>query len=269
MFKNSGNFQLSPGASRAGIVAVLLLTLIAAPAEAVDLKTAAQQSAPKYIQQSDGSVGGICVEIMQALEQVDPGLRFDGHQNFLPFKRLQHQLEQGKLDVFFGFKRTAARAEKFIFLEKPLYQVNYVIAARRDDPVSLNSLDDLQDLTGDASLATIRGSAASKFLQTHDGLNVNDNISSTTQLLKVLEAGRFRFAFYHDLGLQNVISTEPFDSSLKILPVSFSTFNHYVAFSKDTPHSTIARVGAALDRIRANGTLARIQRKYNLFADSP
>ncbi len=250
------------------MVAPLLLLMVALPAQALELRTAAQDSAPKYLRQADGSMGGICIEIMQALEQADPDLRFTGTDNFMPFKRLQRQLANGEIDVFFGFKRTGSRLAKYRFLDNPLYQVNYVLAARRDDPLSIQSFDDLIDAVDDARVATVGGSAASKFLREQgSGLRINDSLTSPTQLMNILQVGRIRFAFYHDLGLEHVIDAEGFESSLKILPVSFSRYNHYVAFSKDTADSTIARVEKALEKIREDGTLARIQRKYHLRSD--
>jgi hypothetical protein len=64
--------------------------------ERILLKTAAQESFPKYYKTADKGMAGVGVEIMKAVERVDPAIRFSGYQQFLPFKRLQHYLEQGK-----------------------------------------------------------------------------------------------------------------------------------------------------------------------------
>ena len=245
----------------------LIFSLVQAPAAALELKTAAQQSAPKYFIRADNSVGGLCVEIMQAMEMVEPGLKFSGYDAYLPFKRLQYQLEKGELDVFFGLKKTEARASKFLFLERPLYQVNYVIAVRKDDSINIESLDDLRDLGFDGALATVNGTAASRFLKSHDGLLVRDGVSSPSRLLRILLSGHIRLVFYHDLGLRNIIRDQGLDEQIKILPVSFSTYHHYVAFNWNTPAATIDRVDSALRKISNNGRLGEIQRKYNLLVE--
>ena len=255
--------------STAGIATIgcLLLLSISIPALAIDLKTAAQQSAPKYMTLDSGEIGGVCVDIMQALEMADSELNFLGYRSFLPFKRLQRQLELGKLDVFFGFKRTPKREQMFTFIDTPLYQVNYVIAVRNDDPVELESLEDLKAQENDGALATVKGSAAGRFLDEVESLPARSDVSTPTQLLKILRAGRIRYAFYHDLGLQDIIEREDIGDDLRILPVSFSTYYHHVAFSRDVPAATIARVSAALNAIIASGKLAQIQRKYKVHGD--
>ena len=114
---------------------LLLLCLLANPfgAAALEIKTAAQDSPPKYFLQGDGNMSGICIDILRAIEAVDPQLRFSGENRMLPFKRLQLYLESGELDVFFGLKKTASRNEKFYFSRLPLYPLKYVIAVRNED----------------------------------------------------------------------------------------------------------------------------------------
>ncbi len=102
--------------------------------QAIELKTAAQDSPPKY-QQGKTAVEGIAVEIIKAIEKADPKLSIVGYQKFLPFKRLQRDLEAGELDVFFGLKRTPTRDRKYVFIEQPIYRLNYSIGVRRDDRV--------------------------------------------------------------------------------------------------------------------------------------
>ncbi len=74
-------------------------------ANAEELKTAAQYSFPKYYKNKDGKTAGICVDIIHAIENVDPTIKVNGYQEFLPFKRLQFYLINGKLDVFFWVKK--------------------------------------------------------------------------------------------------------------------------------------------------------------------
>ena len=78
----------------------------------------------------------------------------------------------------------------------------------------------------------------------------------------MLIAKRGRFAFYHDLGLQSAIKGGAFEKKIKILPVSFLTYYHYAAFSKNTPVETVDKVRTALEKLKDNGELAKIHSKY-------
>ncbi len=247
-----------------GII-ILILTGISFPSFAIELKTAAQESAPKYFKLEDNTMGGICVDIMQAIESVESEIQFNGYQKFLPFKRLQKYLEDGRLDVFFGFKETVKRKEKYSFLDIPLYQINYVVAVRIDDKVKINSFDDVRSLGEKGRMLTVSGTAASIFLHKEGGLLIADGAESPTILLKMLMFERGRFAFYHDLGLQSIIKNETLEKKIKILPVSFLTYYHYAVFSKNTPRETIDKVRTALEKLKDNGELAKIHSKYNLL----
>jgi len=229
---------------------------------AVELKTAAQESAPKYFITAGNTMGGICVEIMQAIENIDRKIQFTGYQKFVPFKRLQNYLETGQLDVFFGFKKTEERKSKYIFLDFPLYQLNYVIAARADDKIRINCFNDMRSLGEKGKLLTVYGTAASRFLHEKGGLLFEDDAKSPAMLLNMLIAGRGRFAFYHDLGLQNVIKRNALGKKVKILPMPFFTYYHFAAFSKNIPAETIDKVRTALEKIKNDGELEKICGKY-------
>ena len=246
------------------VIFILLFTGAVSSSFAIELKTAAQDSTPKYFLDEDDRMGGICVDIMQAIEVVDPEIKFAGYQRILPFKRLQMYLEEGRIDVFFGFRETAQRKEKYIFLNIPLYQIRYVAAVRIEDNVNINALNDVRALGSDGVILTVHGSAASRFLTGEGGLLVDDGAVNPTTLLKMLMGGRGRFAFYHDLGLRSAIRMETLEKKVRILPASFLTYSHYAAFSKNTDTTTIAKVKRAIEKLIHNGTLAEIHHKYDL-----
>ena len=234
------------------------------PAFGLELRTAAQDSAPKYFRSDTNQMVGLCVDIMQAIEQVDTEIQFDGYQEFLPFPRLQNQLEAGQLDVFLGFKQTSARKKKYTFLNVPLYHLNYVIAVRKQDTSSVQNFADIRRLQADGAILTVFGSAASRFLKNQGGLIVYDGAKSPQSLVKMLMYKRGRFAFYHDLGLQHTVLQENLGEQIRILPVTFSSYPHYAAFSRHVSEQTIERVKSALDHLQMSGALTRIREKYFL-----
>ena len=250
-----------------GIIIFLLLIGIPFPVfanEAIVLKTAAQDSFPKYYKRSDHKMGGVCVDVIQAIEKVDSKIKFTGYQEFLPFKRLQTSLEKGQLDVFFGIKKTEKRIGKYVFLDIPLYELNYVIAARTENKIKINSFNDIRSLGEKGKILTVYGTAASRFLHEQGGLLVDSAAKTPLNALKKLIGDRGSFLFYHDLGLQSLIKKEELEQKVRILPGSYSTYYHYTAFSTNIPSETIDRVKIALEELIENGELTRIWRKYSL-----
>lgn len=243
---------------------ILLMSLLPLPAYAIDLKTAAQESAPKYERGADGKMEGLCIDIMKAIEKTDPQIKFNGQEKFLPFKRLQVELEKNNLDVFFGFKDSKKRLEKYNFLQAPLYQINYVVAVKADDDINISSLDDILALGDKGKILTVSSTGASKFLAKKTGLMIDDNAKSTKAMLKKLIAGQGRFAFYHDLGLHSIIKSENSEDKVKILPVTFLTYYHYIAFSKSVAPEAISQVESALNKVKDSGELTKIHAKYGL-----
>jgi len=199
------------------LVAALFIGQVDTPlAAAMEITTAAQDSPPKYYMAKNGEVAGICVDIIHAIEEVDPGLRFSGYGQFKPFKRLQMSLARGGIDIFFGFRKTPARKKKFIFVDIPLYTINYVVAARSDDAVEMRNVGDLRKLSAHGKVLTVFASAASGFLEKQNGLVFESGAKSPTALLKMLLVGRGRFAFYHDLGLRYIIGKEGLGEKIRI-----------------------------------------------------
>ncbi len=246
-----------------GTVSIILLVLIiSSTACAIELKTAAQNSGPKYYVMDNGDMGGICVDILLAVEAIDSRIKFSGYQEFLPFVRLQNYLEAGQLDVFFGFKKTDIRKEKFIFSDTPLYELNYVVAVLSDDPIEIKNFKTVRSLSQKGKLLTVNGTAASRFLKKEGVILYEDGAKSTINLIRMLISKRGRFAFYHDLGLNYTIKSEHLEDKVKVLPASFATYYHYAAFAKSAPRETIDSVTSALKRLQDTGELSQIYNNY-------
>ena len=246
------------------LLKIIYIFMLSSFLYAVNLKTAAQQSAPKYFKSQSGKIVGINIDIMNAIEEIDSTIRFEGRENFLPFKRLRRYLEDGTIDVFFGLKKTDKRLKKYTYLDIPLYTINYVVANRVDDEVKINSLKDIYTLSKKEIILTVNGTEASRFLHNNCKVYIDDSAKTPTILLKMLIKKRGRYAFYHDLGLSHIIKINSFENEIKILPIKFLTYNHYVAFSKYTPIEYIDRVRVALKKLEKKGILKKIYMKYHV-----
>lgn len=245
----------------------LMLAFGAVQAHAFTLRTAAQDSPPKYIKGDDGAMQGLCVEIMQAIMATDSTIDFTGYQKTRPFKRIQSELASNELDVFFGFKKTSERSAIYQFSALPLYEVNYTMAVRRSDRIQIESLDEIMAMQQSNTILTMFGTASERFLKSHSGLSVDSNAKTISANLGKLAEGRGRFFYYHDIGLIYSIKQEELENTIRLLPFSFGNNQHYVAFSPATPKETIKRVDAAIQRLVDSGELARILKRYTVIGE--
>ena len=71
-------------------IALLLIAGLPFSIFGFELRTVAQDSAPKFFMVEENGkpiMKGLCIEIMQAIENLDPDINFTGKQHFLPTGR--------------------------------------------------------------------------------------------------------------------------------------------------------------------------------------
>ena len=240
-----------------------LLSPLFSQAEPIELRTAYQNSFPKYYghNQPEKAPHGLCMDILEAIEKT-AGITIIAPSGFLPFKRLQNQLATGEIDIFIGMAKNKSRLKKYRFLDTPLYAVHHILAVRQDDTVQIDSLDDIVTLAPNNIILTNFGTATERLLKTHEGLHVDSEGTTIQANLKKLLYGRGRFICFHDLGLKAAIRQHGYSDKIKVLPITLRTYYHYIAFAPDTPAEVITRVDLALKKLQAEGTLAAIHAKY-------
>ncbi len=234
------------------------------PSYSVELRTAAQDSPPKYFLDESGKMRGICVDIIDALMEKEPSLKFVGYDKYLPFKRMLRSLELGELDVFVGLKENEQRKSQYVFLDKPLYEISYVLAQKTHHELAITNLNVLRKLSKYEKVLTVFGSASNRYLQKEGITNVDGSAKSPQKLLNMLMAGRGRVAFYHNLGLNQAIKQAGLESEIRILPAKLSTYSHKIAFSKSVNPEVIDLVEKALESLISSGELTEIQSQYGL-----
>lgn len=246
---------------------LLLSIFIWLPLPAMELKTVAQDSTPKYYLDENGEIQGLLPDIIRALEKVDPELSFIGYNEVLPFKRMKIYLELGKIDLFFGMSRNPKREQSFIYPDKPLYQVKHVVAVRADDPVSVNNFNEIAAMGSKGVILTLYGTSTHRYIKKQAqklmiDLQVDNGGRNVQALLLKLQGNRGRFAYYHSLGLIGTLKKMGLEEKIKILPATFRSYHHWVVFSKHCSKVKKDRVIAALDKLRTRGDLRKIAQKY-------
>lgn len=234
-------------------------------ASAYILKTYYQDGFPKYYIENIGNecvVRGLCPEVMRLIEKKAPNIKFVAPPELVRFNRIKSDLQHGVIDVFLGMTRTPEREKQFIYLDPPLYSLTHVLAVRHNDPIIINSFDDIRQLEEKGKILTNQGTSSANYLRKQGGLSVDAGAMTLSQNLTKLEKGRGRFVYFHNLGLINTIRMEGWEEKVKILPVSFHSYSHYLVFSRYADPEAVRIVKRALKELAESGELQAVTEKY-------
>jgi ABC-type amino acid transport substrate-binding protein len=247
--------------------AVLALALACSPLRATEIRTAAQEaSSPKFIALGpDGktAIVGLCVDIMRAIERVDPDIVFVGEQRWQPLARIEAGIAQGQLDAACGFFRTREREAKFDYIAPELYTMNFFLAARADDPVQVKNWDDVRQLGNQGSILMIHGSGMVGEMEKLGGVTIDSGGRDSEINLAKLLAGRGRFYFHRSPGIQEAIARAGMQDRVRLLPTVMRTENFYMIVSKKLPAAARDKIRNAIVKLRASGELARLFRQWD------
>lgn len=232
---------------------------LAGSAPAINLKTVAHDSPPKFMLQ-DGTMTGVCVDIIKAIEQAAPDIRFTGYGQFIPPKRFQEMLKKGEIDAMVGMKKDIGREKFYTYVDVPIYQVRQVVVTRTANP-RIEERADLNITPG--SILSIFGSRSADDAKRIFGAeNVDDGTKTPAAMLKKLKTGSGHYAFYQDMALKYEIRHDGLQRDLTVQPLVFEEYGHYIALSKKTPKDVADRLTAILNQLKENGTLDNIYKKY-------
>ena len=258
----------SEGEAKGGVVflkcLVLLATLCSTASVALDLRVAPQDSAPKFVKQ--GEVWrGICVDIMRAIEYVDPEVRFLPLDEFMTLPRIEAALESGGVDVGCALARTPQRVERFHIVDVPLYHAFARLAVRANDPVELRSFSDLRHMGG--KVLSVRGTIHSQILLAR-GMPVDQSSERVADSLRRLVEGKGRFVFHNDFALRDSLSRTQLDERVRVLPNLFDfpemDSARYMMVSRRAAPEVREHLRVALETLQRSGELARIFESFKL-----
>jgi ABC-type amino acid transport substrate-binding protein len=245
---------------------LIFFSLLSHHGWALELKTMAQDSEPKYlpVTYADGSTGveGLCIEILKAIERIDPEIKIQVKMGIVPFKRIEVELEGGGIDLFFGMIRNEEREKKFIFLEPPLYATSNKLVVNANDTIQVNSWDDVRSLGAQGIILVDFGTAHVKYLEEQGGLLVESGGKTREDNLQKLMLRRGRFYYSTDLGIVHVIRTQGLEGKFRLLPRVFKEDFQYLAVSRKAPVTAPGRLAAALKKLAESGELQKIRAKY-------
>lgn len=254
---------------RRTVLAALLSVGAGVPAAepGVVLRTAAEAGVPHKFGRPGDVPAGFCTDYIRALLARDAGLQFEGLQQYLPVLRIERELAAGTLDVFFGLLSTAARLERFRFIEQPpLYISRHRVAVRADDHEvdGVQGFDDIRALGEQGVVLATRGTAYTSHLLRQPGLRVDDGANDHLQNLRKLLRGRGRFFYQSEPMLRQLIQAEGLQGQVRLLPAVFAAEPLLVARATTLEPARLARLTAAMQALEADGTAARLRAQYRL-----
>lgn len=246
---------------------LLLGGLPGANAQPLLLRTVAQVGFPHKYNVGGEGPPGFCIEYIQALAPIDPGLAFGGLDEMLPTLRIEQELAAGRVDVFFGMLKTPEREALYRFADSPrLYTIHHQVAVLASDSLAdqVRGVDDLQTAAAGRVILATRGSGYATYLREQLGLTVDDGATSVDQNLRKLVGGRARFLYDSESSLRRAILANGLQAQVRILPTVFRRQDLLLAHSAQLAAERVARVLAAMRTLEANGGAARLRAAYGL-----
>ena len=246
---------------RAGCGLIGLLAVLTGHAQELSLRTVQQASSiVKYDPDGSAHKPGICMEVLRAVERVDPGLHFSGLDQHMPLRRVERLLAEGQLDVFFCLLRTPDRERQWRFVPVPLYGVRHVIVQRVDDLRAVDSLLDLATMSQIKPVLVARGTALARKLDTA-GVNLAE-VGSEREALQMLTLGRTDAVYGQDINLLRHIRDARLADKVKLGRTPFQEESQYLAVRADLPALIVERLTDALRRLERDGVLRQLAEKY-------
>lgn len=254
---------------KAGGAVVLLLAGLTS--NAMEVRTAAQDGAdPKFVRLQQGGkpqVGGLCVDIMRAIERVEPGITFVGDQSWQPIARIEAGVATGELDAACGLLRNGERESRYAYIDTPLFAVNYHLVVRADDNVRISGWDDVRKLGKQGIILVNRGFGVTAEMEREGGLIVDAGAADSKTNFAKLLAGRGRFFIHRSPGVTEEIIRAGMQEQVKVLPAVMYRDYFYLVVSKKLAAEVREKMNKAVAQIKASGELAALRKKWHADQD--
>jgi glutamate/aspartate transport system substrate-binding protein len=234
---------------------------LATSAHAIEVRTAAQDSQPKFIKEGT-AITGLCIDLIKAIERTDADLKFPALTGFMPLPRIEASMLEGTLDASCGLAASKERKEKFDVIDISLYTTHLVLAARKDEKADPKTFDEIKNLGDDAIVLTVTQTGQAALAGAQSGLKVDSAAKDTSQNLQKLIINRGRFILHNDFALVDEIKRDGLGDKVKLLSGTFATEGRYFIVSKKASPVLKEKLTAALEKLSKSGELAKIFTPY-------
>lgn len=236
------------------LLRILLLSLLMALAAAQDLKIYTEEDPPYNFSGPEGNPAGFGVEVVEALQR---RLGTSFQIQILPWARAyRNALNEAGVMVFM-MGRTPEREHLFQWVG-PLINNDWILVGRRRNAPAVATLRQAAMLP---AIGVVRDFASASFLSAQGFTNLQPVTTNKQNVLK-LKAGRISAYVSTNNNFLAEIA-EAGESPQDFAPIfTLRSVALYCAFSKDVAPEIVARWQKALDAMRADGSLTRLQNHW-------
>lgn len=203
----------------------------------------------------DGKITGISTEIVREI------LKRIGHPDNIEvfsWSRGYNLIQQKGNHILFSTTRTEKRENLFKWVG-PLALNKTVFFAKKGSNISVASINDARKVK---SIGVYKDAFGEMLLKEKGFTNIDSVVDNKLNLKKLI-GGRIDLWIINELtGVQIAKEAGLTDKIESVFEVQ--TKQLYMAFSKNTPDEIIKKWQKALDEIKADGSYARILRKYGI-----
>jgi polar amino acid transport system substrate-binding protein len=219
-------------------------------APAITLTVFTEHAPPASMLGSDGVTGRETDKVREMMARTGTDYKID----LLPWKRAFMMAQHNAQACVYSTSRTPEREQLFKWVG-PTDEAEWQLWGRVDHAFPLKTLEDARNLR----IGTYIGDARDEYLRSH-GFNVeavaNDLVNPQKVMLNRI-----------DLWAVGIRNNSPgpgqFDWTDKVVPLLvFNRVKVYLACNLSVPDELVGRLNAALADMRRDGTMTRLERKY-------
>ena len=244
------------------IIATVLALIISFDARANDsIRIMTEEFAPYQFYEGEGdkrAITGISIEIVKALQN---SLGNTDKIKVMPWSRALKLLGKHKNSALFSTARTPERESRYKWVG-PLAKLEIVFFRKTGSGVAAGSVDDAK---------TIDRIGVTKNVATHEmltgmgfaNLDVMQSGADEKNLTRLVKGRIDAWPTAYYAGIYSARKMGVLEQIEAIPDLSLMTGHLYIAFNKDTEDRIIHAWQSALDRLKSEGVIAGIIKKYD------
>ncbi|MCP4109407.1 MAG: ABC transporter substrate-binding protein [Desulfobacteraceae bacterium] len=241
------------------LVLILNGLLLSIRSYAFELEILTEQYAPfNYRNDKNTKVTGFTTEIVEAI------LKETGNEHLkirlYPWARAYQMIQKEPNVMVFTMTRSKEREKLFKWAGPVAERIQWMWKLKTRTDIKIKTLEDAKNYT----ITMVPDSSMHQYLSSHGFTKKQFRfIHSGTLSVKKFVAGRDDLHF--DLKLALAYRLKLMGMSMNLVEPVLSlpnAGNYYLAFSLETPDSTVKQFQETLDKLKENGTYDRIKDKY-------